>query len=312
VKNFFSPLDEMVRDDNFEGFKEICDKILEGEEEPIPSDDRVDWLGFTLIHHLCLGRNTKFLDLMFEYWDTNKDKCKLLFDNDINDEMNRYHKMSGLTPISSILFNGTNEMVEYIFSKIFTDRYLLFNISARDCRNRNIIHGILTNTNLTVQDKFKIFTQYFNLISKEIMYNEECTIEELYNEVDKDGFLPLTTFILQLSPGTQSDPTNVLMLEHLLKQTHKEVYSDPKLPNLVHPLLPCIQLNLDELFKKLQELQPELKKTCGPMRLCNGRSTLEFAFNTLNPFYISALIEQLEFLDEEVPPGNFIFNLSVL
>ena len=36
--------------------------------------------------------------------------------------MNKYHSVSGYTPITNILANGSKEIVDYILTKIFIDR----------------------------------------------------------------------------------------------------------------------------------------------------------------------------------------------
>ena len=77
--------------------------------------------------------------------------------------MNKYHKPSGHTPITSVFSSAKKEMVDYVFSKIFLDRLVKMDISVRDGRGRNILHHIINNRNL--ENKYK-----FDILNKNMQY----------------------------------------------------------------------------------------------------------------------------------------------
>lgn len=143
MTNRFSPLFQAMKDDNFEEYEIIFNKMLNGEEEKLPFDDRIDALGFSFVHNLSLVKDYLYLDLIFHEWESNSDRVKeVFFIDDLNKHMNTYHSVSGYTPITSILANGSKDMVDYILTKIFIDRAIKLDVSHLDGRGRGVLHLI--------------------------------------------------------------------------------------------------------------------------------------------------------------------------
>jgi hypothetical protein len=62
-----------------------------------------------------LVQDNLYLDLVLHTWDESPEKVKkLLFIQDMNEELNKLHKISGLTPLSTIISNGSKDMVDYV------------------------------------------------------------------------------------------------------------------------------------------------------------------------------------------------------
>ena len=255
------------------------------------------------------------MDAILHAWDANPQKVKdIIFINTIDEEMNKYHKPSGHTPITSVFSSAKKEMVDYLFSKIFLDRLVKMDISVRDGRGRNLLHHIINNRNLENKYKLEILNKNIALLTEGLIIPEcKITSGDLFNQLDYDGFSPLTSFIWQLTNKTQKDVTNQLILEFLIEKTNfSKTILDVKSGALIHPFIPCIQLNLDAVYNKLLTSKPELSSTIFFWDYVSGRTTLEFAFTAKNPFFIEPIIKSLERIDSFVIHNNRITLFDVL
>jgi hypothetical protein len=90
------------------------------------------------------------------------------------------------------------------------------------------------------------------------------------------------------------------------KTNFEETILNVKEPPLVHPFIPCIQLRLEEFHSKLLEMRPELSSTLFFCDYSSGRTTLEFAFTSQNPFFIEPIIESLSEIQSFVVHNNRI------
>ena len=297
VKNPFSPIVQALKDDDFETFEQVFEKMLSGEEEPLGYDDRVDALGFSFVHNLCLVKDYLFIDMMLHEWEGQPDKVKKVFYiQDINEEMNRYHPVSGYTPITGILANGSKEMVDYILTKIFIERAIKIDISHLDCRGRNIIHLITGNKHIDPNFKLDIFNKNISVLVEGLLYNWiSDNVDQMYNKIDDDGFSPLVSYLIQLTPNSQKETTVQLILEFLVEKTSFEdtIFTVAAGP-LVHPFIPWIQLGLNEIYNKLIMLKPDLLSTVFFWDYSSGRTTLEFAFTSKSLFFIEQTVKSIE------------------
>ena len=309
MQSQYSPLVKFLIDDDCAAFEEYFVKALEGEEEGLSQEDWIDSLGFSFIHCLCLEKDYLFLDLVLHYWEECPEKVsKVMFFTDIDEEMNRHHKVSGYTPITSIFASGYEDKVDYIFKMIFIERWFKIDISVKDCKNRNILHLILGNRNLSHDYKLEIFNKFFAILSESSTLKPQKTKTiDLYNEIDDDGFSPLATFVCQLTPESQKKATNNLLLEFLIEKTSfDETILKVKEGSLVHPFIPCIQLGLEAVYSKLLEMNPELSSTIFFCDYSSGRTTLEFAFTSRNEFFINQVIDSLDKISSFVVHNNRI------
>ena len=264
IQDKWSPLVKALKENDFGEFEENLEKVLNGEEEGLPEEDRVDSLGFTFIHSLCLVTDYLFLDAILHAWDSSPQKVKdTLYFNSIDEEMNKYHKQSGQTPITSIFSSAKKDMVEFLFSKIFLDRLIKIDLSVRDGRGRNLLHHIINNRNLDNQFKLEILNKNIAVLTEGLIVPScKITSSDLFNQLDHDGFSPLTSFVCQLTNKSQKDVTNQLILEFLIERTNfSKTIFDVKSGALIHPFIPCIQLNLDAVYNKLLAAKPELSST---------------------------------------------------
>lgn len=114
----------------------------------------------------------------------------------------------------------------------------------------------------------------------------------MYNIIDNDGFSPLVTYISQMSKDMQKKATCQLILEFLMEHTDfdETIFKRSKGP-LIHPFIPCIQLGLEEVYTKLTTIKPALLDTVFFCDYISGRTTLEFAFTSKNPFFIEPVVK---------------------
>ncbi|CAI2385728.1 unnamed protein product [Moneuplotes crassus] len=315
LDNKYSPLVKHMIDDDFRAFEEYFESALEGKEEELPEEDRFDTLGFSFVHSLCLLKDNLYLDLILHHWDESPDKVrKTLFITDINTEMNRIHKATGLTPILSILTNGDTEMVEYLFEKIFVNRIVNVDIALKDQKNHNILHLLFLNPRLTLATKLDILNKYMAVLSESVLHNhKDVQPSNLYNQLDSDGLSPLTTFICHLSNSTQNNATEKLVLDFMVERTSfQETIFKVRKGALVHPFIPCIQLNLQDVYDKLLESMPELESTVFFCDYTTGRTTLEYAFLTKNTFFIEKITESLGEVNSFIVHENRITLFDIL
>jgi cupin superfamily acireductone dioxygenase involved in methionine salvage len=220
----------------------------------------------------------------------------------MNEELNKFHKISGLTPLSTIISNGNKDMVDYVLCKIFLDRDMKIDITKKDNRGRNILHQIIGNKHLSLDYKLEILNKNIAILTDGHIHNPgDFKTSDLYNEIDNDGLSPLTAYICQLTTQNQKTTDVRLTLEFLIERTdfEKTIFKISQ-PPLVHPFIPCIQITLEDVFKLLLELKPELQSTVFFCDYVTGRTTLEYAFTTKNLYFIEQIIEALNEIDSFV------------
>lgn len=172
----------------------------------------------------------------------------------------------------------------------------------KDSRGRNILHQIISNKHLDLNYKLDILNKNIAILTDGLIYNPGVIkTSDLFNEIDNDGLSPLAAYICQLTSQNQKDTAVQLSLEFLIERTdfEKTIFTVSR-PPLIHPFIPCIQINLEEVYRKLLELKPDLQSTVFFCDYVTGRTTLEYAFTTKNTFFIEQVIEALSEIQDFV------------
>mmetsp|Transcript_28538 Transcript_28538/g.32620 ORF Transcript_28538/g.32620 Transcript_28538/m.32620 type:complete len:159 (+) Transcript_28538:919-1395(+) len=157
----------------------------------------------------------------------------------MNQEMNEFSPTIGNSPITSVLINGHYDIIKVVFDHIVNVNSIKIDLGRKDGRNRNVFHCIAYNKNLSSEERLDILENYMLRINGHMIYSAHFTgIRELFNEIDKDGFLPAVLYLSRVKPDSQDDKINLRAFELLCEHTDFEkALTDNKRDNFQHPLI---------------------------------------------------------------------------
>ena len=149
---------------------------------------------------------------------------------------------------------------------------------------------------MSQDERLDLLDNYLLQIDEGMIYSAHVTnTKVLFNQVDKDGFLPVVLFLCRVKPETQDDSVNSRLFYLLSDKTdYENILKDIKVENFQHPLILCIKSRLDKYFSKFLDSSEELRKQIIYTEKNTGRTSLEYAFESDMKEFIQPVINSLD------------------
>jgi len=104
--------------------------------------------------------------------------------------------MSGLTPFTALCSNGLFDDISNFITRAQNKEFKI-DITKRDDKGRNILHMAIQNNFLgqTLEERLKIIKLFMSSFKLPCLFLDKGNLTELFKQFDRDGFIPLTSFI---------------------------------------------------------------------------------------------------------------------
>jgi len=259
-----------------------------------------DSLGLSFVHNLWIVSDERFIKLILDTHENDTQAfTKLTKIQNMSQEMNRVNKMSHLTPINAILINGKLDMVNVLFDHILKKKTIMIDITSKDSRERNILHWLIYNKNITDEERQQVFKNFIMHIEQSMMYSPHSdSLKPLFNEIDKDGFLPVTLYVSRIKTDSQDKICHLDMFDQISNKTdYSEVSSNKAPSNFTTPLIMCMKSKLPVYFSKFKNACLIFKNQIISIEETSKRSTIEYAFESEMPEFIDPILDALDRVD---------------
>ena len=269
----------------------------------MPSSFQPDSAGLTFIANLCINSDHRFIEYILEKNHKYKETLvRLTGIEDINIEINLNNKMLGCSPIIAIFLNGKFELIKAVLDYVVFKKSIRIDINQVDSRKRNLIHSLIYNKMINSEECLYIFENYISKFTEEMAYSAHNTnFKLLFNQVDKDGFLPIVLYLSRIKVDSQEDINHEKMFEILNENTDFDQVFNAETPlNIQHPLIVCIKSKLHKYFSRFLEISKILKSQIIYCEKQTKRSTIEYAFDSQKECFILPILDSLKKIDSFV------------